>query len=122
LTLPPGGAQHATARTVDCGQGRIEQGTRTTSAALVGSSDGPGVAQVVALGRHVLLHKTGKERVAGGYGGTSLCPERATPERVLAFVRGQWQREHTSHGVRDVTCDEDRSQVRCGHMPQIMAA
>jgi hypothetical protein len=30
--------------------------------------------------------------------------------------------EHKSHWVRDGTFDEDRSQVRCGHMPQVMAA
>ena len=48
--------------------------------------------------------------------------ERATPERLLALVRGQWQIEHQSHGVRDVTFDEDRSQVRCGSIPQVMAA
>ena len=30
--------------------------------------------------------------------------------------------EHQAHGGRDVTCDDDRSQGRCGHMPQVMAA
>ena len=56
------------------------------------------------------------------YGGTSLSPERATPERLLAWVRGQWQIEHKGHWVREVTCDEDRSQVRCGNIPQVLAA
>jgi len=56
------------------------------------------------------------------YGVTSLRPERATPARLLALVRGQWQIENQAHWVRDVTCDEDRSQVRCGNLPQIMAA
>jgi predicted transposase YbfD/YdcC len=41
---------------------------------------------------------------------------------LLALVRGQWQIENQSHGVRDVTFDADRSQVRCGHIPQVMAA
>ena len=54
------------------------------------------------------------------YGVTSLRPERATPGRLLELVRGQWQIEK-SHWVRDVTFDEDRSQVR-GHIPQVMAA
>jgi hypothetical protein len=104
------------------GPGRIEQRNLTTSAALVGYSDGPGLAQVFELGRHVLFQKTGKERLAVGYGVTSLRPERATPERLLALVRGQWQLEHQSPWVRDVTFDEDRSQVRCGNIPQGMAA
>jgi hypothetical protein len=56
------------------------------------------------------------------YGVTSLSPERATPGRLLALVRGQWQIEHQSHWGRAVTCAEDRSQVRCGNMPQVMAA
>ena len=122
FTLPPIGDHQATARTVDLGHGRIEQRNLTTSAALVGYSDGPGLAQVFALGRHVLFPTTGKERVEVVYGVTSLRPERATPERLLALVRGQWQIEHQSHWVRDVTFDADRSQVRGGNIPQGMAA
>jgi predicted transposase YbfD/YdcC len=121
-TLPPVGDRHATARTVDLGHGRIAQRHITTSEALIGSSDGPGLAQVFALGRHVLFQKTGKERVEVVYGVTSLRPERATPERLLALVRGQWKIENKSHWVREVTFDEDRSQVRCGNMPQVIAA
>ena len=56
------------------------------------------------------------------YGGTSLGPERATPARLLALVRGQWQIENTSHWGRAVTFDEDRSPVRCGNIPHVMAA
>ena len=49
-------------------------------------------------------------------------PERADAARSLALVRGQWHMENQSHWVRDVTFDEDRSQVRCGSIPQVMAA
>ena len=122
FTLPPVDDHQATARTVDLGHGRIEQRHLTTSEALVGYSDWPGLAQVCELGRHVLCQKTGKGRVEVVYGVTSLRPERAPPERLLALVRGQWQMENKSHGVRDVTFDEDRSQVRCGNIPQVMAA
>jgi predicted transposase YbfD/YdcC len=122
FTLPPVGDHQATARTVDLGHGRIEQRNLTTSAALVGYSDWPGLAQVFELGRHVMFPKTGKERVEVVYGVTSLRPEQATPERILALVRGQWQIENQSHWVRDVTFDEDRSQVRCGNIPHVMAA
>ena len=122
FTLPPVGDRQDTARTVDIGHGRIEQRTLTTSAALVGYSDWPGLAQVFELGRHVITQKTGEERVEVVYGVTSLSPERATPEHLLALVRGQWQIENKSHWVRDVTFDEDRSQVRCGNIPQVLAA
>jgi predicted transposase YbfD/YdcC len=122
FTLPPVGDRQDTARTVDLGHGRIEQRHLTTSMALVGYSDWPGLAQVFELGRHVLCQKTGEERAEVVYGVTSLRPERATPGHLLALVRGQWQIENQSHWVRDVTFDEDRSQVRCGHIPQVMAA
>jgi predicted transposase YbfD/YdcC len=122
FTLPPVGDRQETAHTVDIGHGRIEQRNITTSEALVGYSDWPGLAQVFELGRHVIDQKTGKERVEVVYGVTSLSPQRATPTRLLELVRGQWQIENKSHWVRDVTFDEDRSQVRCGNIPQVMAA
>ena len=122
LTRPPRGDRQATAQTVALGHGRIEQRPLTTCAALVGDSDWPGLAQVCEVGRHVLFQKTGEERVEVVYGVTSLSPERATPGRVLALVRGQWQSETQAHGVRDVTVDEDRSPVRCGNSPQVRAA
>jgi predicted transposase YbfD/YdcC len=122
FTLPPADDRQETARTVDIGHGRIEQRNLTTSEALVGYSDWPGLAQVFELGRHVMHQKTGKERVEVVYGVTSLSPQQATPARLLELVRGQWQIENKSHWVRDVTFDEDRSQVRCGNIPQVMAA
>ena len=122
FALPPAGDRQETARTVDIGHGRIEQRNITTSEALVGYSDWPGLAQVFELGRHVITQKTTEERVEVVYGVTSLNPERGTPERLLDLVRGHWQIENKSHWVRDVTFDEDRSQVRCGNIPQVMAA
>ena len=120
--LPPAGDRQERARTVDIGHGRIEQRNITTSEALVGYSDWPGLVRVFELGRHVITPKTGEERVEVVYGVTSLRPERATPGRLLELVRGHWHRENKSHWVRDVTFDEDRSQVRCGNIPQVMAA
>jgi hypothetical protein len=40
----------------------------------------------------------------------------------LQLWRGHWHIENKLHYVRDVIFDEDRSQVRTGHIPQIMAA
>jgi hypothetical protein len=90
FTLPPAGDRQETARTVDLGHGRIEQRNITTSEALVGYSDWPGLAQVFELGRHVMHQKTGKERAEVVYGVTSLSPDRVTPTRLLELVRGQW--------------------------------
>jgi predicted transposase YbfD/YdcC len=122
FTLPPVGDRQETARTIDIGHGRIEQRNVTTSEALAGYSDWPGLAQVFEVGRHVIIQNTGEERAEVVYGVTSLRPERATPNRLLELVRGHWGIENKSHWVRDVTFDEDRSQVRCGSIPQVMAA
>ena len=40
----------------------------------------------------------------------------------MKFNRGQWEIENRLHWVRDVTFDEDRSQVRKGSGPQVMAS
>jgi hypothetical protein len=60
-----------------------------------------------------------REEVVAGV--TRLPLERADAAQWLALVRGQWHIEHQSHWVRDVTFDEDRSPVRCGNIPQVMA-
>lgn len=112
----------ATAETVDSGHGRLEQRRLTASSALVGYSDWPGLAQVFQLERAVIMKKSGEHRHEVVYGVTSLSRDQAGPERLLSLVRQHWSIENKSHWVRDVTFDEDRSQVRCGSIPQVMAA
>ncbi|HEX8090474.1 MAG TPA: transposase family protein [Blastocatellia bacterium] len=56
------------------------------------------------------------------YGVTSLKAERASAEKLLEIARQHWHIENKSHWVKDVTFDEDQSQVRCGSIPQVMAA
>ena len=55
------------------------------------------------------------------YGLTSLSPGQASPAQLLAYNRGQWQIENRLHYVRDMTYDEDRSQVRRKRRPHAMA-
>jgi hypothetical protein len=55
------------------------------------------------------------------FGVTSLLPQQASPAQVLAYNRGHWQIENRLHHVRDVSYDEDRSQVRRGRRPHAMA-
>jgi predicted transposase YbfD/YdcC len=119
---PIAGERRTAAETLDLGHGRIEQRGLQTSNVLRGYSDWPGLAQVFQLERQVISKKTGEVREEVVAGVTSLAPERADAARLLALVRGQWQIENQSHWVRDVTFDEDRSQVRCGNIPQVMAA
>lgn len=51
---------------------------------------------------------------------TSLAPPRAAPARLLMLLRGHWSIE-SRHFVRDVTFGEDRSALRSGDAPQILA-
>lgn len=109
------------ARTIESGHGRIEERCLTASSALLGYIDWPGHQQVFRLERTVTIKKTGLRRHEVVYGITSLAPHRADATRLLLLNRRHWRIEAT-HWLRDVTFDEDRSQVRCGHIAEVMAA
>jgi predicted transposase YbfD/YdcC len=110
------------ATTVDKGHGRVEQRTLRTSTELAGFSDWPGLQQVFRLDRKAIIQKSGEVRQDTIYGISSLSPERADAAQLLALNRGHWGIENRGHWVRDVTFGEDRSQVRKGNLPQMMAA
>lgn len=119
---PPEADCQGIAETLDRGHGRIERRRLTVSAALVDYSTWPGVHQVFRLERETILRKTGEIRAETVYGVTSLAAARADADRLLQIVRQHWRIENHSHWVRDVTFDEDRSHVRCGSTPEVMAA
>jgi predicted transposase YbfD/YdcC len=118
---PITGETRTVATTVDAGPGRIEQRGLQTRTVLAGYSEWPGLAQVFQVERQVIMKKTGEVREEVVAGVTSLPRERAEAAQLLGLVRGHWQIENQSHWVRDVTFDEDRSQVRGGNIPQVMA-
>lgn len=73
-----------------------------------------GAAQLLRLERKVDTLRRGQvikhtEEIA--YQATSLWPEEAGPERLLALVRDQWKIENGQHHRRDRTQDEDRCAV-----------
>jgi predicted transposase YbfD/YdcC len=70
-------------------------------------------------GNVVKGRKTAEETCLGI---TSTAVEDAGPKRLLALNRGHWCIENKSHHVRDMTYDEDRSQVRTGNRPQALAS
>lgn len=109
------------AQTTDQHGGRIETRRLRASTALQGYLDWPGHRQVLELRRTVTKKQTGETRCEVAHAITSLGRERATTEELLEIWRAHWHIENRLHWVRDVTFDEDRSQVRVGHVPQVMA-
>lgn len=110
--------------TIDLQRGRKEIRSLKVTAALNAylQQDWPGVAQVAQLTRTVTINKTGERTTEVVYLITTLPGEQASPERLLELVRGHWCIENRSHYVRDVTFLEDRSRLRTGNAPQIIAA
>jgi hypothetical protein len=82
----------------------------------------PHAARVLVLTRHTTDLAGRSRRTEVVYGITSLATTRAGPARLAVLVRGHWEIENCLHWVRDVTFDEDRSQVRAGHGAQVMAS
>ena len=115
-------AQYQQAETVDRRRGRIEVRTLRVSTEMNRylAATWPHLGQVAQLTRSVT--KAGDTTSEVVYLITTLTPQKASPARLLALNRGHWSIENRSHYVRDVTFGEDRSRVRTGHAPQILAA
>ena len=79
----------------------------------------PHLQQVCRLERQRVVK--GKKQVAVSYAISSLPATDADARRLLSLSRGHWGIENRLHWVRDVTFDEDRSQVRTGAAPQVLA-
>jgi predicted transposase YbfD/YdcC len=106
--------------TIDRRRGRTEvRSLRTTTGLNAYLTTLPQVGQVAELTRTVTSHGKAHREVV--FLVTSRPPARARPARVLAWIRGHWSIE-ARHYVRDVTFGEDRSRLRHGHAPQLMAA
>lgn len=78
-----------------------------------------GATQVAQLRRTTT--RAGKKSVEVVYLITSATSLTAPPTTLAAWVQGHWGIENQLHWVRDVTFDEDRSQIRTGAAPQVMA-
>lgn len=82
----------------------------------------PHATQTIRLTRDRMHHRTGETTREQIYAITSLTPAQASPENLAALIRGHWVIENRLHWVRDVTYDEDRSQIRTRNGPRTMAA
>lgn len=113
----------APTETLDIGHGRIEQRRLICSEGLNSYLDWPGIQRVFELKRTVINKNGSLQREETVYGviGWDTPPPHVGTDFFLACSRGHWGIENRSHYVRDVTFDEDRSQVRVGNTHKVMA-
>jgi predicted transposase YbfD/YdcC len=106
----------------DRGHGRRE--IRTLKILTVSTGiDFPNAAQALQIRRRRRrLDQPKRFTTQAVYAITDLRVHQARPAQLAAWIRGHWSIENSIHWVRDVTYDENRSQIRTGTGPQVMAA
>lgn len=82
--------------------------------------DFAGAAQVAQVRRTTT--RAGKKSIEVAYLITSASHHRAPPKILASWVQQHWHIENRLHWVRDVTYNEDRSQVRTASAPHVMAS
>jgi predicted transposase YbfD/YdcC len=110
--------------TRDRGHGRAEWRTLKVTAVAAGLKF-PHAAQAIQIVRRrrpLNPTKAKKWSTETVYAVTSLRATQASPADLADILRGHWIIEDRLHWVRDVTYDEDRSQVRTGNGPRVMAS
>jgi predicted transposase YbfD/YdcC len=115
-------AQFLQAETIDRQRGRVERRAIQVSSEMGSYLQAcwPGVTHVAQLTRtRTEKNKTTVEVV---YLIAILPSGSDGPQSLLALSRGHWGIENSLHYVRDVTFAEDRSRIRTGHAPQLLAA
>jgi predicted transposase YbfD/YdcC len=108
-------------RTADRGHGRREIRTLKILSVAAGI-EFPHAAQAIQIQRRRrLLDEPKRFTTETVYAITDLQAHQAKPWQLADWIRGHWGIENKTHWVRDVTYDEDRSQIRTGTGPQVMA-
>jgi predicted transposase YbfD/YdcC len=110
------------AATSEISRGRIETRTLRVLPAPAGTGF-TDARRALLIERYVTYKKKGqwRTRAESVLYLTSLAAEDATPEDLLAFIRGHWRVEH-AHWLRDVIWKEDKSLIRTGNGPQVWSA
>ncbi len=108
----------------DHDEGKSHGRRETRTLQLTGVATGIGfphaklAARITRTRTHVSTGETSTETV---YAVTNLGWDDVTPGQLADLIRGHWAIENRVHHVRDTTFDEDRSQVRTGNGPRVMA-
>jgi predicted transposase YbfD/YdcC len=101
----------------DRGHGRLER--RTIQVLPAPNGIFPYAQQAFLVERYVHDLGGAPTSAIAALGITALSADQAGPERLANLVRGHWGIEALHH-IRDVTYDEDRSQLRKGSAPQVL--
>ena len=101
--------------------GRIESRTLKVLTTVRGIGF-PHARQVIQITRDRLVVSTGERSREIVHAICSVAFEDAHPQVIAGWLRDHWGIENSVHWVRDVTFDEDRSTVRTGTAPQVMAS
>lgn len=118
------GNDFISARTVNCGHGRIEVRLLTASNLLNEYLDWPGLSQVYRLQRITQTIRAGlvvHESREVEYGITSLSRPEAPPLRLLNLRRNHWGVESGLHYRRDVSLHEDATRILNPHAAHNLA-
>jgi predicted transposase YbfD/YdcC len=110
--------------TRDTGRGHGRREIRTLKVLTISTGiDFPHASQAIQIRRRRhRLDQPKRFTTETIYAITNLRVHQAKPAQLAAWIRRHWHIENQIHWVRDVTYDEDRSQIRTGTGPHVMAA
>ncbi len=104
----------------DKGHGRVEQRLITTSSMLKQYTPWPHLELVIKLESRC-TDSLNRTTYVVRYGITSLPGKVAGPKRLMELTRGHWGIEDGLHHRRDVSFEEDWSQLRMGKAAEVNA-
>lgn len=106
----------------DRGHGRIEHRTVKVATVEAGLLFPHAVQAIQIVRRRRPLKGKKRWSTETVYAITCLNPTQASPAELAAIIRGHWSIEDSLHWVRDMSYDEDRSQIRTHNGPHVMAS